>query len=595
MRRLLALLVLLSFAAAAPAADLSLAAKPAKTKKSKKHKACERKAKKIKSKKKHTAALKKCAKKYGKKPAKKPVKKPVVVPPKPPVTPVVPPPAMTEGGIGDATVIAVLDFGLNPYHFDFRGSMMPQHKDSDPGNDLPLDEPFTEWLPGAAGAPLSSLERMDITLSDDPEEQSSSLADGDGNLDKLKTSTPEAINAVWFPGTKVIGAVDFLDEPNLFADGVGAHGVGTTSSSVGNLHGTCPECLLFFINLGETPEEIEGAIDWAMRQPWIDGISNSYGLSLTPADRTRVYDGSNVAQQAQASERGQTIFFSAGNGNEGAFLSPNNTTFSSQEGPDWIVTVGAVSPPEGGYYGPLADTSDDDGESASYTGAGKPADIAGIGSDYPTAYTAEKIGGTGASGFGGTSNATPQVAGLYGRTLYMARKALRGPSRTQAAGVVASGEPVTCGALRPDCELDDGRLTASELRTRLFHGAVHTEAGFAVTGQGVVEDPSAPAIGEEEFLNEGHGSYMGKVWEDRNEWVVEFDRLFNPVVGNAKALERPDGEKEWMIVDSYCRQKNWGSWTGGYYLEGQTELPGPDPAYPARSAREQSCPGGPTP
>ena len=48
-----------------------------------------------------------------------------------------------------------------------------------------------------------------------------------------------------------------------------------------------------------------------------------------------------------------------------------------------------------------------------------------------------------------------------------------------------------------------------------------------------------------------------------------------------------------MIVDSYCRQQNWGKWGGGYYVEGQTEVPGSDPAWPIRSGRAEACPGGP--
>lgn len=584
MRRLFALLVLLSFAplAAAPPAEAAKK-RPAK---SKAFKQCERKAKKIRSKRKRAAALKRCAKKHGRKrPARRrPPVKPL------PVQPATPP--YVEGGIGDATVVAILDTGINPYHFDFRAAKMPQHLDGDPANDLPLDRPFTEWLPGAADAPVA-LERMELTLSADPDEQAAALDGEDGKLDDLRPAAAGAdrLSAVYFPGTKIIGAASYDDDPNLFAGDVGAHGVGTTSSAVGNLHGTCPECLLFFVELGETPEEGEAAIEWVMKQPWVDAISNSYGYAL--AYRDRVYSGSDTALQALASERGQTIFFSAGNGNDGAFMVPNTTTYSSQEGPDWIVTVGAVSPPEGGYYAPVADVSDSDGESASYTGAGKPADVAGIGADYPTAYEAKAIGGTGDFGFGGTSNATPQVAGLYARALFMARKALPGPSRTQAAGVVAAGAPVACGPRRPDCELADGALTAVELRTRLLHGAVHTAAGFGVYSQGVVDDPSAPPIGEEEFLNEGHGSYMGRVWEDRDEWLPEFDRLVGPMTGTQPALERPAGELEWMIVDSYCRQQNWGSWRDGYYVEGQTALPGEDPAYPMRSAREATCPGGP--
>ena len=66
-----------------------------------------------------------------------------------------------------------------------------------------------------------------------------------------------------------------------------------------------------------------------------------------------------------------------------------------------------------------------------------------------------------------------------------------------------------------------------------------------------------------------------------------------PMEGRAEALRRPDGEREWLVVDSYCRQQMWGAWDGGYYRDGESELPGPDARYPIRSAYERTCPGGP--
>ena len=44
-----------------------------------------------------------------------------------------------------------------------------------------------------------------------------------------------------------------------------------------------------------------------------------------------------------------------------------------------------------------------------------------------------------------------------------------------------------------------------------------------------------------------------------------------------------------MIVDSWCRQKIWGAWNGGYYLDGKTKLPGSSPAQPGRSAYREAC------
>ena len=591
---LLALLALMASAAApapAPGADAppSAAAQKKHKGKTKRQKAlakCRRAAKRKRAGKVRRRALRRCERRHGRS-----KRRPAKPKPAPPVPAPVPP--RVDGGIDDAVVVAVLDFGVNPYHHDFAASLMPQHRDAEPGNDLPLDRPASEWLPGLAGTDPGwrSFDRIDLPLSADPEEQAAALEGDAKKLQDLKVSTPGAVHAYWMPHTKVIGAATFAEDGALWR-GVGAHGVGTTSSSVGNLHGTCPECLLFFVELGGDAATGEAAIDWVMRQPWIDAISNSYGYSI--AVRDRIYSGSNTDLQRQASERGQTVFFSSGNGQAGAFDAPNTTEFSSQEGPDWIVTVGAVSPGRDNYYGAGPAQDDEEGH-GSYVGAGKPADIAGIGSDYPTAYTSPTVGGTGASGFGGTSNATPQIAGLYSRTLYRARTALSGPSRSQAGGVVATGAHA-CGAARVECELGDGALTAGELRQRLFHGAVHSSTGMAVYTAGAGPTPTVPPVGEDEFLNEGHGNYAGREGKRRDAWLEEFEtRLAAPLEGRGPALQRPAGEREWFVVDSYCRQRQWGEWRGGYYVEGETELPPPDPAWPVRSERMQACLGGPVP
>lgn len=491
-------------------------------------------------------------------------------------------------GPGDATVVAVLDFGVMPYHWDFLGSKMPQHQDRDATNDLPLDVAPHEWLPGFPNPAkeFASYNRLDLKLeAKKADTQVESLKQTDASKwARVKASTPEEMNYYWMPGTKVIGAMTF-DQSSRIVGVANDHGVGTTSSAVGNIHGTCPECLLFFLELGSVADS-EQAIEWAMSQPWIDVISNSYGFSR--AYRDRLYSGSNTEAQRRASERGQTIFFSAGNGQDGAFVVPNTTSFSSQEGPDWIVTVGAITPGADNYYyeqGYLGDDAEKTADHASYMGHGKPADVAGIGGNYPTAYTSSTIGGTGTSGFGGTSNATPQIAGTYARALYLARRAMSGASTTQNGGVIARGR-FRCGAKRRACELADAKLTAVELRTRLFHGAIHTEAGIS----GPAGYGQAPAIGEEEFLNEGHGSYFGIETGRFKDYEKELSRVIGPLFGKAKPMERPAGELEWMIVDSFCRQHIWGAWKDGYYVDGKTELPESTPAAPLRTFIKESCP-----
>ena len=310
----------------------------------------------------------------------------------------------------DATVVAVIDFGIVPYHWDFVDSKMPQATDNDPCNDLPLSKAPHKWLRGFPGPKaFDSYTALNLKLDKkNADTQSASLDQADAKKwDAVKASDAKSQHFYWMPETKVIGALAFGS--NKIHGVPGDHGAGTTSVSVGNIHGTCPECLLMFIDIdGASVAQGEAAINWAMKQPWIDVITNSYGFST--AVRDRIYSGSNVGLQREASDRGQTIFFSAGNGNDGSYVVPNTTSFSSQEGPDWIVTVGAISP----------------GNHGSYQGHGKPADIASIGSDYPASYGSATVGGTGSGGFGGTSNATPTIAGIYGRALYEARRALEG-------------------------------------------------------------------------------------------------------------------------------------------------------------------------
>ncbi len=463
-------------------------------------------------------------------------------------------PVVASDGRDDVVVVAVIDNAFTPYHLDFLASGMPQHKDSDPSNDLPLDQSPDTWLPGfPAPSANFSVNRLDLTLPTNPGATSASLDAADSaKWNAVQSSTPTATSLYWIPGSKVIGAVTFSSGKIHGAQN--AHGVGSTSVSTGNIYGSCPECLLVFIQYGD-----EQALDWAMSQPWIDVITNSYGFSA--AYRDRYYDGGNTPQQKAAIERGQSIFFSAGNGQDGNFVVPNSTLHSSQEGPDWIVTVGATTPAGGDY-----------------SGAGKPADVAAPGGSYPAAY-----GGTLVSDgrtFSGTSNATPVVAGMYGKSLYEARRALAGPSRTQAGGVIATGTPVVCGALRPDCELGDGQLTIAELRTRLFHGAIHTPQGPSPAGVVSLPEPTA----DEKFFHEGHGTYKGKL----GDFAAELARIFDPMVGAAAPLTRPAGESDWMIVDSWCRQQIWGAWGGGYYT-GQA-LPADNGAYPIRNAYVDVCP-----
>ena len=461
----------------------------------------------------------------------------------------------------DVTVIAVIDSGITPYHWDFLASKMPR------GANFPLDRPPHEWVRGfPSPKTFADYDSLDLTFEHKNEAvpyQTLEAQDKEEWL-KVRQSTAESVNYYWIPGTKIIGAVDFGTD--RIYQPTSAHGTGASSVAVGNLHGSCPECMLVFVDTGGFNQaQTEAALEWVESQPWIDAVSNSYGHSTVFTDN--VYTGSNTEAQRKATERGQTVFFAAHNGHDRSFFVPNNTLLSSQPGPDWIVTVGAVDPVQ----------------KASYSGHGKPADISGVGGGYPSAYGSPNVGGSGE--FGGTSNATPVLTGIYGRALYEARLALKGPSRVQTGGVIARGKPVRCAPARSGCELGDGVLTAAELRTRFFHGAIHSEAGMT-TGLGI---GSTPALGEDEFMNEGHGTYVGLL-DGKAILLEEIARIVDPMFGRTKTLERPEGELEWMIVDSFCRQHLWGAWKGGYYIDGKTDLPGTSPDWPLRSVLQSGCP-----
>lgn len=455
---------------------------------------------------------------------------------------------------GDVTVIAVIDDGFSPYHYDWISSQMPQHLDEDPTNDLPLNTPPEEWIPGYD--PYFPTTELPVTLPSSPGDQPSVL----GSRDQSLWAGVQRGRSYWIPGSKIVTAIAF-DNGTIY-EGTGSHGVGSSSVSAGNVYGTCPECVVVLLQFSSSGGQ-QRAIRWATQQTWIDAITNSYGFSTVFRDNVTFH--SDPAVTREAVERGQAIFWSAGNGQANAFVVPVNNHHSSDKGPDWIIQVGAISP-----------------SGTSYSGAGKTVDLAGIGSSYPSSIGAtNSLNGR---SFSGTSNATPTVAGIYARGLHLARRALPGASKIQQDGIVALGEPVACGDVRPDCEIGDGVLSATEIRDALFHSSVRTDQGMNVGGVGNI-----PVSSEVEMANEGYGSWFARQSGDTQAWLGEFERFWGALKGTTAYPARASGEREWMIVDSYCRQQLWGDWQLGAFVRDVTELPGSDQAWPIRSSLEDVC------
>lgn len=488
--------------------------------------------------------------------------------------------AARKAAIDDVVVIAVVDSGFNPYHWDYLAAKMPRHLNDDPSDDLPLDQDPATWLPGHPGAAaFKSYDALNLTLTpDDPDASTVSLQQGDAaewsKVQWSEGSDNAQVHMVWVPGTKVIGHVAF-DNGGLLGDpytaavlgpptGTAAtfesdsHGLGTSSVSTGNIHGACPNCLLVYVH-GTT----EQANRWVEKQDWIDLQTNSWGLSLTLAARDRLYAGSDTEAQRAAVERGQAIFFSAGNGLENAFVTPNPTLFSSQEGPDWIITVGGI-----------------DTDGASYTGHGRPADIASLGGSYPSASgTSGTV--TQEGNFGGTSNATPVLAGMYGTVLSRVRAQI-GSARMQKDGVIAQGK-AGCGEANADCALADGTLTVHEMREAMFRAAQYTAAGLSPGGVAAIPNTNTAEI---EFLSEGHGSYYARFNADEF-YEAELARITGYLDGSWFAEQDAD-QRDFMIAKSVCRQAAWGSWEHGYATQGP--VPAADPAWPLRTFFSELCP-----
>lgn len=478
----------------------------------------------------------------------------------------------------DVVVIAVIDSGVNPYHHDYLASMMPQHQDADPSNDLPLDQDPATWLPGHPGAKaFASYDALNLSLSEDPNAFAADLhALDQAEWDKVRYSEGtenDEVHMFWVPGTKVIGHVAFapgsigdpatslvLGTPSGPVDtwAADSHGTGSASVSSGNIYGSCANCLLVYVH--GTSEQ---ANEWVAKQDWIDAQTNSWGASTVY--RERAYAGSDTELQREAVNRGQQIFFSAGNGQANAFVAPNTTLLSSQEGPDWIVTVGAIDPFDG----------------STFSGHGKPADISSIGTGYPAGRGASV---TAEGSFGGTSNATPVTAGIYAQALYQVRQELAGPSRMQTGGVIAVGS-AGCGPANADCANADGMITVHELREALFRAARYTDEIWNVGGAAPLPS-GTPLDPELEFVGEGHGSYWGRMRSDE-ELAEDVQRIVDFVMGRWFEEQDP-AQVEWFTADSICRQAIWGEWEHGYAA--RNPAPAADPSQPMRTFLAEVCP-----
>ncbi len=469
------------------------------------------------------------------------------------------PDAGDEGSrVDDVVVVAVLDWQINPYHWDYLAEHMPQHQDDDQENDLPLSQDPSTWMPRFPDrSGFASYDALNLSLEpDDEDADANELYEKDSEeWAKMEQTTADEVHYRYIPGTKVVGLITTGDGDGFATS---SHGIGASSVSVGNIHGTCPNCLLVFVDLPG-----QAGLEWVRQQDWIDVTTHSYeGSTVGGNVRDSLVDCDTSLEQ-EAAQRGQQIFWAAGNGLANTFTAPQTTLASCQKGPEWSVTVGAVHP-----------TTE-----SSYTGHGKPVHVSSIGQAYPSA------GGptvTSESMFSGTSNATPVTAGLYAQALHRLRTETQGETTMQRDNVILEGDR-SCEEDDATCPLAEGRLTATGLREALFRAAEYTNPYFHPS----IQDEALPVPGTKEttIWTQGHGAFLGRL----GDWEGEVQRIVDHATGVATD-QRDDDLRGWMVAYSWCMQQVWGEWEYGYWQSGDP-LPEPDPEWPQRTwLASEACP-----
>ncbi|MBW3665577.1 MAG: S8 family peptidase [Actinobacteria bacterium] len=396
-------------------------------------------------------------------------------------------------------VVALIDTGINPYHVEFRDdSELAQQHPSTYIDGYPEDVPA-----------------LHLTL-DAPDYETAMQRDCE------TWRSVERGQLYWIPGTKIVGAASFRNaNPSCGADGLegqthildsSGHGTMVASRAAANTFGACPSCRIVAVEFptsipivlptGSENPAIE-AISWtADQRGWIDVQSNSWGPFVPVYDPTGAGGllGANprFVSEVERVSAAQPAFWASGNGAafRGGVL--GHPTFLTPHATPSAIMVGGH---DSGHV---------------QTWPGFPPHLVSDSCDSWAAQ-ARTMDETGARVGGGTSGATPFVAGGGARILAEARLLLgdttTGQTDGQADGaVVAQGEP---GAIE-DGPLADGVLTRDEWQRILYTTATpRPEAQFedgppcGVRAAPYNETPvhwSDVPEGFPEYLNIGYGA-----------------------------------------------------------------------------------------
>ena len=351
-------------------------------------------------------------------------------------------------------VMGFIDSGINPYHVTFR----------DQDNPWSYEHPSTyiEGYPEDAIA-------LPITL-DEPDFATAVRKDCE------LWQSVERGKLYWFPGTKIVGAISFIEELEFECNSIpqelqptrildnksNGHGTMVASRGASVEYGACKECRIVAVQISHSlePETDDYAgVRWTADAGWIDVQSNSWASAFP------VWEPTGASAPLTASPEFVQV-----------------TEYAAQKHPSFWATMngfmhqgGVLGHPSmvNPHFGPsvIAVGGHDSGYITAHSGSN-----AHVIHDVCGSWAASHVSvdHSGVEEGSGTSSATPYVAGQASRLMVEAR-AMLGDLHTgiRPGGVVAQG----ASGLVPSGPLADGVFTVTELRDVLFKTATSRPVG----------------------------------------------------------------------------------------------------------------------
>ncbi len=444
------------------------------------------------------------------------------------------------------SVVSFIDSGINPYHEVFRddGYWAYQH-------------PST-YIPGYPADAVA----LPITLPPVGEQADwAELVQEDCEVWK----TVQSGKLYWFPGTRIIGGISFDPwiEPfsgcsNLPTTGTeildyGGHGTMVASRGASSQYGAClaADCRIVSVQYSGTVHtsspatsttEAVAAVRWAAdNSTWIDVQSNSWGPLVPlwePTGQAGLLTANpELVRAVEYASSRHAAFWASGNGAGFRVGVLGHPTLL-------VPHLSAAGYMVGGH---------DSGYMNVWPGF-SPHIVADSCAAWGAVQTS--INQSGDTVSGGTSGATPFVAGGAGALLLEARRLLADLDTGVAGNVVASGD----AGLVPSGPLADGMFTEDELRAVLLKTAtarpgVQWEDGPVCTDPATAPAPvkwTDVAPGYPEFIQIGYGAV------DR----VAQGLALRVLKGEVSLPDRATTD-QYFAVDDQVRRTLYPVWSGG--------------------------------